>query len=800
MDFYFTGTVERLIFENPSSFFKILLLSIEDTDSDFNDFEIIVTGTIADVIEGDHYTFWGELTQHPKYGEQLKVSRYEKSKPTSSGLIKYFASDHFKGIGLKTAERIVALYGEDAIDKILENPKQLETISGFSKLARENFLTKLKLNYGTEQIIAKLANYGLSSHLAFQVFETYKEEALDILQSNPYQLVEDIKGIGFKIADQLAQQIGIDSNAPQRLRAALLHCLLEICLERGDTYVESQELLEKALLLLENTRPVEIAPQQLAEELAELLRDGKMQSISTKIFENSLFYAEAGIHNYLQKLLNTPLGEPFKQEEIQEAIAQAQTKLNIAYDDIQKNAIAQAINSKVFILTGGPGTGKTTVIKGLIETYAKLHSIDLKQKELPILLAAPTGRAARRMSDLTGLSSATIHRHLGLNGDNDYQTLDDYLDADLIIVDEFSMVDTWLAHQLLAAISSHTQVIIVGDSDQLPSVGPGQVLSDLLEINSIPQLALTKIFRQSEESTIIPLANAINAGRLPQDFTSKKADRSYFEVQSQYIPDTIVKIIDAALRNGIAKEDIQILAPMYRGQAGITHLNTILQEKFNPKSDEVEFVYNDMIFRMGDKILHLVNEPSQNVFNGDIGYIVELIPAKYSDSKQDELLLNFDGNEVIYPRKDWQKITLAYAMSIHKSQGSEFPVVILPITSQSQRMLQRNLIYTAITRAKSKLILLGQSQAFLYAAQHQGTSRKTYLVQRFLGELDSEEKSNLNSYKNLLDDASKANTLVEESPQLEEDYHLTLDKIGHIDPMIGLRQEDFDLFFRQKAK
>lgn len=402
----------------------------------------------------------------------------------------------------------------------------------------------------------------------------------------------------------------------------------------------------------------------------------------------------------------------------------------------QQEAIAKALTSKVFLLTGGPGTGKTTVIRGILQAYANLHQIDLDKKDLPILLAAPTGRAARRMNELTGLPSATIHRHLGLNGDNDYQAMEDYLDCDLLIVDEFSMVDLWLANQLLAAISSTTQVIIVGDSDQLPSVGPGQVLSDLLKVNSLPQIALQKIFRQSQESTIVNLADQMRRGILAADFRDKKADRSYFEAQAAFIPDMIQKIVLSAIKSGIPAEEIQILAPMYKGQAGINHLNQLMQELLNPLQGQTEFLFNDTHFRKGDKVLHLVNDAQLNVFNGDIGYITDLIPAKYTESKQDELILDFDGSEVTYPRNEWLKLTLAYAMSIHKSQGSEFQVVILPITRQSGRLLQRNLIYTAITRSKSKLIMLGEFAAFDYAIKNEGDKRQTYLVERFQEQSD----------------------------------------------------------------
>lgn len=782
MEFYFSGTIERIIFENPSSFFRILLLNIDDTDADFDDFEIIVTGTMADIIEGEDYTFWGNLVQHPKYGEQLKLIRYERAKPTSKGLVKYFSSDHFKGIGVKTAQKIVDLYGDNTIDKVLAEPEKLHDIVGLSAKNREAFIMKLRQNYGTERVLAKLSEYGISNKLAFQIQDFYKEETLEIVEHYPYQLVEDIQGIGFKIADQLAQSLGIESTAPERFRAGLLHTLLTQSMEKGDTYLEAKELLEHTIELLESSRQIELAPNSVADELAHLIEEDKVQNVDTKIFENSLFFAEEGICNNLLRILEKENQNKYEPEKIEAALTHIEEEFAISYDAIQKQAICNAIQHKIFILTGGPGTGKTTVINGIIAVYALLHGLDLhKSQDLPILLAAPTGRAARRMNELTGLPSATIHRHLGMTGDDDTSHLDDYLDADFIIVDEFSMVDTWLANQLLSNISSNSKLLIVGDADQLPSVSPGQVLADLLKIPLLPQTKLEKIYRQGEDSTIVTLASQIQKGVLPPDFTEKKADRSYFEARSEHIPQMIERIVEAAIRSGIPAQDVQVLAPMYRGQAGIDHINKLMQDLINPVvKEQLVFEATDCQYRQGDRVIHLVNDAESNVFNGDLGYITDLLPAKYTDSKQDELTINFDGNEIVYQRSEWYKIRLAYAMSIHKSQGSEFPVVILPITSSSHRMLQRNLIYTAITRAKSKLILLGEKSAFAFAVQNTGTTRKTYLKERFEDFLNVEKV---------------IHTSVDNLETTVENYVLTEENFLKINPMIGITDEDIQNIF-----
>lgn len=782
MEFYFSGTIERIIFENPSSFFRILLLNIDDTDADFDDFEIIVTGTMADIIEGEDYTFWGNLVQHPKYGEQLKLIRYERAKPTSKGLVKYFSSDHFKGIGVKTAQKIVDLYGDNTIDKVLAEPEKLHDIVGLSAKNREAFIMKLRQNYGTERVLAKLSEYGISNKLAFQIQDFYKEETLEIVEHYPYQLVEDIQGIGFKIADQLAQSLGIESTAPERFRAGLLHTLLTQSMEKGDTYLEAKELLEHTIELLESSRQIELAPNYVADELAHLIEEDKVQNVDTKIFESSLFFAEEGICNNLLRILEKENQNKYEPEKIEAALTHIEEEFAISYDAIQKQAICNAIQHKIFILTGGPGTGKTTVINGIIAVYALLHGLDLhKSQDLPILLAAPTGRAARRMNELTGLPSATIHRHLGMTGDDDTSHLDDYLDADFIIVDEFSMVDTWLANQLLSNISSNSKLLIVGDADQLPSVSPGQVLADLLKIPLLPQTKLEKIYRQGEASTIVTLASQIQKGVLPPDFTEKKADRSYFEARSEHIPQMIERIVEVAIRSGIPAQDVQVLAPMYRGQAGIDHINKLMQDLINPaEKEQLVFEATDGQYRQGDRVIHLLNDAESNVFNGDLGYITDLLPAKYTDSKQDELTINFDGNEIVYQRSEWYKIRLAYAMSIHKSQGSEFPVVILPITSSSHRMLQRNLIYTAITRAKSKLILLGEKSAFAFAVQNTGTTRKTYLKERFEDFLNVEKV---------------IHTSVDNLETTVENYVLTEENFLKINPMIGITDEDIQNIF-----
>ncbi|GBG95936.1 SF1B family DNA helicase RecD2 [Lactococcus termiticola] len=786
----FTGRIEAIFFSNPSNFYKVLLLEIEDTDTDYGDSEIVVTGTIAEVTEGESYSFKGRLTTHAKYGEQLAVESYEKAVPTSAGgLIKYFSSDKFSGVGAKTAQKIVELYPVDTVDQLLDHPESLESIMTPAKA--KSFMKVLKENHGMEKIFSSLAEFGISSRLTFEIYELYKEESLEKVRSNPYQLVEDIKGIGFKTADKIAEELGIASDSPERFRAALLHVVESQSAETGDTYIEAKELLEKAIQLLLEARQSQVAPDALATELKGLIDDGLVQQEGRKIFENSLYFAESGIANSLMKMLDRK-GDDFSEAEILEAIEEVEADFDMSYADQQKAAIVQAIQSQFSILTGGPGTGKTTIIRGFIEVYAKLYKVDLDESHytddlFPILLAAPTGRASRRMNEMTGLSAATLHRHLGLTQED--EPGDDFsndLSGSLLIVDEFSMVDTWLANKLFQAIAPSMKVLLVGDSDQLPSVGPGQVFADLLKIPKIPAVRLDKIFRQGDDSTIVDLAHSIKEGQLPADFKKRKPDRSYFEARGPQVAKLVEQIASAWIRRGNDPFELQLLAPMYKGNAGIDALNKLLQELFNPKDDDaLEFVYRDKNYRLGDKVLHLVNDAVSNVFNGDLGQIKELIPAKHSESKQDEIVMDFDGEEVVYPRAEWYKITLAYAMSIHKAQGSEFSSVIIPMVSSYSRMLERNLLYTGITRAKQSLILIGEETAFRQAVQKEGANRKTYLLERFPEMEISVEPA-----------VSTDLSLEMEEVQEEREPILSPQMIdsGDFDPMIGITEVDLAIF------
>lgn len=735
---YVVGQVQAIFFQNPSNFYKVLLVKITDTNTDYLEKEIVTTGSFGQIQEEEIYRFFGHFVDHPRYGKQFQVDSYQQERPTSaSGVVNYLSSEKFPGIGKRTAEKIVEILGEDAIDRIIATPDVLAEVPQLNEKKQQTIIETIRLNHGMEQVIVGLNRYGFGSQLSFAIYQTYKEETLDIIHENPYQLVEDIEGIGFKRADNIAEQLGIGADSDKRVRAAITHEIFQHSVRSGNTYVEAEILLRETINTLEASRPVEISLDQVAEQIIHLVEEGKIQQEGTKLFENSLYFSEWGIGTSIQRLLSRKKEIKYDKKEIEKNIRGVEKRLGILYGDSQQAAIEEAIKSPLFILTGGPGTGKTTVINGIVSVFAELNglSLDVKdytQEMFPILLAAPTGRAAKRMNETTGLPASTIHRLLGLTGreKNPSMTAKE-LEGGLLIVDEMSMVDTWLANTLFKAIPTNMQVIFVGDKDQLPSVGPGQILHDLMQINEIPQKELTEIYRQGDGSSIIPLAHEIKQGKLPQNFTVNQKDRSFFPSDVHHIETYVRQIVTKAKAKGFSPQDIQLLAPMYRGAAGIDALNKMMQEIFNPNDGtKKEVKWNESVYRIGDKVLHLVNTPELNVFNGDMGEIVGIILAKESEDKVDELVIQFDNNEVSYKRNEWNKITLSYCCSIHKAQGSEFKMVILPMVHQYHRMLQRNLLYTAVTRSKDILILLGEVQAFNTCVAHESASRLTMLKER----------------------------------------------------------------------
>ncbi|OQP06273.1 hypothetical protein B1690_08985 [Geobacillus sp. 46C-IIa] len=737
---FMKGTCLAVIFHNEETLYTVVRIRVEETNEAAAEEEVVVTGYFPRLNEGDVYVFYGQFRQHPRFGRQYAAEQFRKQLPnTKEGVIHYLSSGLFKGIGKKTATAIVEALGENAIATILRDPEALRRVPKLTKQKAKQLYETLCAHEGLEQTMIALAQLGFGPQLAMKIYQVYGEETMDIIHENPYQLVEDIEGIGFGRADELGRQLGISGSHPARLRAACLFVLEQACLQEGHVYMKEEELIGRIAELLGGKENGAVDGQAIGQTLLMLSEEGKMIMEQNRCYLPSLYFAEKGIASNIQRLLRQTPPSAFAESEFLLALGALEERLGMQYAPQQKEAIQQALSSPLFILTGGPGTGKTTVIKGIVELFAALNGLSLDPADyksgepFPVLLAAPTGRAAKRMSEATGLPSATIHRLLGWNGAEGFShDENEPIAGKLLVVDEVSMVDTWLANQLLKAVPDGMQVIFVGDEDQLPSVGPGQVLKDLLESGVVPSVKLTEVYRQAEGSSIIGLAHAMKRGVVPADLTAPKADRSFIRCRAGQVADVVRQIADNARNKGFSVKDIQVLAPMYRGPAGIDQLNKVLQGLFNPPADgKRELSVGDVVYRVGDKVLQLVNQPEDNVFNGDIGEVVAIFYAKENTEKQDLLVVSFDGVEVTYTRQDLAQITHAYCCSVHKAQGSEFPIVILPVVKSYYRMLKRNLLYTAVTRSKQFLILCGEEEAFRFGVAQRGDgARRTALAEK----------------------------------------------------------------------
>ncbi|MGX7405614.1 exodeoxyribonuclease V alpha subunit [Aerococcus urinaehominis] len=816
---YMIGEITAVYFENLNNYYRVMAIDIDETNTMYSEKKIVVTGNFVTIQQGSTYKFYGRLVDHSKYGVQFQVTGYDQVQIASKeGLIRYFSSEEFPGIGKVLASRIVDHMGDHAIESIINDPDQLKGVKGLSESKRLMILERLKSQQGDQQVFIKLAELGFSANLSSRIYGLYQQDTLEVIQANPYCLIEDLQGFGFQKADQLAQRLDFPLDAPVRLAGGFYFILNQVCYQSGNTYIDRDQLLGLTMDLLSQAQPGGLTGQVLADTLSDLCDQGKLIAVDTAIALPSLFYAEVGIAKSLDRIKrSTDLADLADngQVDYDQEILAVEEELGISYGLAQKAAIKEALTNKFFILTGGPGTGKTTVLNGIVKIFAKIHDLALDPDDyepggFPIAMAAPTGRAAKRMQETTGLPASTIHRLLGLTsddldyGDQDLEAGTVQLQADLLIIDEMSMVDTWLAHQLLAAVPPYMQIILVGDKDQLPSVGPGQVLSDLIRSGKCPGRELDEIYRQDDQSTIVNLAHQIKEGIVPPDLTKQQADRSYFELSSGQMAKTVAKIAKRAQEKGYDLQDIQVLAPMYKGLAGIDKLNACLQATLNPNEggNRRELVHFDQVFRVGDKVLQLKNQAEKNIFNGDLGQIVSIFFANEVASKTDEMVVAFDDLEVTYSRDDFKELTLAYCTSIHKAQGSEFPIVILPMVNQYSRMLKRNLVYTAITRAKQSLIMCGEKSAWIQAIQSVGGQRLTLLYDLILmdaSELVVSEASQAADQAQAdqaetnseADDQATASNSTAGQPENQEDRdsgRLTPDLVraGQVDPLIGM--------------
>lgn len=715
------GTVDTIIFASQDNRFTVLKLSPEKLST-----QITVTlNGIAPLI-GQLLEIEGEWVKHPKFGQQFKATTYKTVAPTEiSGIEKFLASGAINGIGPAMAKKIIAEFGEKTLEIIAKSPNELLKVPGIGKKTAEKISTSYLEQSELTEIMVWLENHGISNTYAGKIFAKYGSFAIDIMEKDIYRLFQDIEGIGFLTADKLAFNLGIQREDKRRIISGIDYALMQLC-NNGHCCIPEMALVDKTAKILQ------VNNQIIFTILKERIDNGSLNTEvvggETLIYPPYLYYAEKKVAMRLLQLQQAT--EPLSEDNLSLFIKVWEKDNQIQLAQKQKEAIKACLHHGVLVLTGGPGTGKTTVIKGILSI--------LKAQGLKIRLAAPTGRAAKRLSETTGQKALTIHRLLEANNlaqDDNLQLgfskdINDQLDADVIILDEVSMVDIVLMHHFLNAVPDGCRIILVGDTDQLPAVGPGSVLKDIIRSQKIPAIRLDEIFRQAQTSMIIQNAHIINAGRLP-DIRKQYSDFVFYELND----DTSItqKILDLCTKDlpheGFdVLKDVQVLSPMHRFLCGVENLNLMLQEQLNPKKNQDELKYSSQTFRVGDKVMHIRNNYQKNVFNGDIGFI--------QDINNEKLTVDYFDHIVTYEKNELNELTLAYASSVHKSQGSEYKVVIIPLSTSHYIMLQRNLLYTAITRAKQKVIIIGSKKALMTAIQSNRTQKRyTLLAERLAHKL-----------------------------------------------------------------
>lgn len=780
----FTGKVNGIVFENDKDLYKILDVEIIGSLENYSRDEIKVTGIFGDIQISASYRFEGKLVMHEKFGLQFRATSYKQVLPHEEGsLTKYLSSDKFPGIGKKAANTIIDELGLNALDILKEKPAKIDTLS-LTRKQKDSLLSGLNSMDSYSEIVLKLAQYGINRRIAANIYQLYHGDSLKKLQTDPYAVINDVSGFGFKSADMLGKQLEIKDDDPRRINGAIYQVLIDALSGSGDTYVPLKELLTEASKLLQIDKFDPIANCVLG-----LQQDGKIVVNDDVAALQNIYQTEVDIAHSMKYLVESRQDqedEQYSEKEMNTAIKDAEKELKIKYDETQKLAIKNALNHPISILTGGPGTGKTTIINGILLALRKLAEIPasaLYSEDPPFLLAAPTGRAAKRMSEITGIGAKTIHRMLGLGiGDAGTGELNE-LNGEILIIDEMSMVDMFLFKQLLSSINQIRHIVFVGDKDQLPSVGAGNVFSDLIKSQAFPTTILKEIHRQGDDSTIISLAHAVNEGVNEGALFKKTKNYSFISCRPDLVGDAVGQIVELALKRGFAKDDIQVLGAMYHGNGGVDNLNDIIQEIMNPpKAKSKSLEAHNETFRIGDRILQLQNNPEKDIYNGQIGKISSID----EENSEECMVAKFDDREVTFGRKDLNDLTRAYAITIHKSQGSEFPLVVLNLTMQNYVMLKRNLLYTAITRAEKNLVLVGDPRAFEAAFKTPGNDRKTGLASKLRKQLGIMVKP-----ENVQEPESKPKEKTK--PKQPEDYILTPEKIysGEIDPMIGM--EDIHL-------
>ncbi len=740
MENFIMGTYKQSIFESDKGY-VIGLFKVKDTDiesmKDYVNKLITFTGYFHELNEQENYYFFGEEVVHPKYGHQFKVDHYERVKPEDKdGIVEFLASDLFKGVGEKLAVSIVNTLGENALDRILEDKSNLLLVPKMTMKKADSIYDTLSKYEESHKMIVYLTELGFVMRDALLIYNTYKGNTMMILEHNIYRVLEDIEEISFPKVDKIVRDKELTIDSDLRIKACIFYMMKELTYKNGDTYLNLGEITEAVSSYL----GYDVDSKLVEELLCELSGERKVEIEGEKYYLEEIFEAEYTIIEKIRFLLQK---KKKKYKNFEEELELLEKHNQISYNEKQKEAIKKALTNNIVIITGGPGTGKTTIIKAIVELYTTLNQISLKDATNEIALLAPTGRASKRMAESTNFPASTIHRFLKWNRETNHFAINEYNPdfSKLIIIDEVSMIDIPLMDSLLRGLTNNIQVVLVGDSNQLPSVGPGMLLKDLIDSELIDVIKLDYLYRQKEDSYIPELACEIREDCLG-DFLSTRDDYLFLTCSSSSITVNLPKICNQILEHGYDYRRIQVMAPMYAGVNGIDNLNKVLQEVFNPPSKtKNELKVGDVIFREQDKVLQLVNLPDENVFNGDIGVIESIRRANTTKSGKNEITIDFDGNLVTYQPKDFGNIKHGFIISIHKSQGSEFDVVVMPLSIAYQRMLYRKLIYTGITRAKKKLILIGEPEAFSYGVHNvQENVRKTDLLQKLLDSSIKEEK------------------------------------------------------------
>lgn len=704
----------HIIFHNETNGYTVLKFLGDDGD------DFIAVGYLSSIQVNEYYRLYGHYQEHSRYGFQFHFQGYELShRKDYDSLVRFFSSSLFKGIGKATAKLIVDTLGLDAITKIQSDASVLSTVIGLSEKKHSLIISGITTYFKDEDPLASFfARYGISGKIALKIEQEYGNEAPQMICDNPYRLIYDIEGIGFQGADKIAQEIGFEHDHPYRVLARIVSLVMDLCMKNGDTYTNYHSL-EVAFYK-------EFPNLLLDDYLDDLCNDHLLYIEEERIYHHTQYLAEQGIANFLFHFVNEQDVSDYQisPEFVEENLYAIEKELQIEYDEMQKEAIKMMSQNEFSILTGGPGTGKTTIVQGIVQLYRTLFPSH------HISICAPTGRASKRISQLCDCESSTIHSLLKWDLEsNVFQVNEkDPLVCDFLIVDEFSMVDQWIFYHLLKASIHVKKILIIGDEHQLPSVGCGSVLKDLIESNCFPITRLTKIFRQKEGSDVIALASEMNQFEIG---SLQRKDIRFFECESYQVKNYVLKLVENALDKGYHSDEIQVLAPMYAGVCGIDALNVAMQRMLNPNDGikkEIKVGYR--IFREGDKVMQLRNQVDDNIFNGDIGYIVS-IEEQIGERQQVELCVNFDDNYVYYSQEDFIHLTHAYATSIHKAQGSEYSIVIMPVVNEFQYMLNKRLLYTGITRAKKSLILLGNESCFRKSSMlKERYVRKSYLKQK----------------------------------------------------------------------